>query len=394
MEKSKQLQLQQECLSLSPNKTGQGATYVAPCQKGIVKMLSNIFTPQFTVSMVSLSLMLTMAICLVQFLYTPPLLRWLFNRAVRRCGLHNAQGEYPLLVSVKRDKEKAHGLILKVRNKGVSVPDFDRNIERLKASLNGSIYRIEYARNVSYILLWFLPQKYVRPALLTPDDSAVGKMGIRHLINLLVVGATGTGKTIVMKIILVKIIKFCNNAKLYILDFKQQDFRFLAGLPGYFGFDACIDGLLAVYAIFKDRQSHGITAKDPTIYLVIDEWASFILWLQSVDKKLAEQMLKILAELMMLGRGFYIIPIVGAQRPDATFFASSRDNFQACLALGNLSREGRKMVFPDEVVGTVTQCGKREGHLYIDGVGLEKICVANITDIGVLDTIIREAMSR
>lgn len=118
------------------------------------------------------------------------------------------------------------------------------------------------------------------------------------------------------------------------------------------------------------------------------------IWLQSVDKKLAEQMLKILAELMMLGRGFYIIPIVGAQRPDATFFASSRDNFQACLALGNLSREGRKMVFPDEVVGTVTQCGKREGHLYIDGVGLEKICVANITDIGVLDTIIREAMSR
>lgn len=365
-----------------------------PRQKGT--LMKSFTSPEFIIAMVALALALTAVVCFVQMFRVPPLLKRRFERAVRRCGLRNAQGEYPVLVGVKRDKEKAHGLILKVRNKGVSVPDFDRDIERLKASLNGSIYRIEYARNVSYILLWFLPQKYVRPALLTPDDEAIGKMSIRHLINFLVVGATGTGKTIVMKIILVKIIKFCNNANLYILDFKQQDFRFLAGLPGYFGFDACIDGLLAVYAIFKDRQSHGITAKDPTIYLVIDEWASFILWLQSVDKKLAEQMLKILAELMMLGRGFYIIPIVGAQRPDATFFASSRDNFQACLALGNLSREGRRMVFPDEVSGTITQCSKREGHLYIDGdgVGLEKIRIADITDMDALDTTIREAMSR
>lgn len=52
------------------------------------------------------------------------------------------------------------------------------------------------------------------------------------------------------------------------------------------------------------------------------------------------------------------------------------------------------MVFPDEVAGTITPCSKREGYLYMDGVGLEKIRVADIPDLAALDTTIREAMSR
>jgi len=40
------------------------------------------------------------------------------------------------------------------------------------------------------------------------------------------------------------------------------------------------------------------------------------------------------------------------------------------------------------------ECKKREGHLYIDGMGLEKVRIADIADIDALDAIIREAMSR
>lgn len=59
----------------------------------------------------------------------------------------------------------------------------------------GIIYCMEYSRNTNFTLLFFLPQKYVRPVLLTPDDEAVGRMDITHFINMLVIGATGTGKT-------------------------------------------------------------------------------------------------------------------------------------------------------------------------------------------------------
>lgn len=351
--------------------------------------MKSFTSPEFIIAMVALALVFTAVVCFVQMFRVPPLLKRRFDRAVRRCGLRNAQGEYPVLVGVKRDREKAHGLILKVRNKGVAVPDFDRQYDRLKTSLNGIIYCMEYSRNTNFTLLFFLPQKYVRPVLLTPDDEAVGRMDITHFINMLVIGATGTGKTVAIKILMAKILKSIPNAKLWLLDFKKFDFRDFAGLPRYYGFSDCVQGLKDFYAAFKRQQELGI-AGEPN-YLIIDEWGSFI---ASLDKKEAEEMKRLLAELLMLGRAYQFFPIVGIQRPDASYFSSARDNFQCCLALGNLSREGRRMVFPDEVAGTITQCNKREGHLYIDGVGLEKICVANITDIGVLDAIIREAMSR
>lgn len=52
------------------------------------------------------------------------------------------------------------------------------------------------------------------------------------------------------------------------------------------------------------------------------------------------------------------------------------------------------MVFPDSVKGQITMCKQREGHLYIDGVGLEKIRIEHIPDIDALDASIREAMNR
>lgn len=105
-------------------------------------------------------------------------------------------------------------------------------------------------------------------------------------------------------------------------------------------------------------------------------------------------MKRLLSELLMLGRAYQFFPIVGIQRPDASYFSSARDNFQCCLALGNLSPEGRRMVFPDSTAGRIMECKKREGHLYIDGMGLEKVRIADIADIDALDAIIREAMSR
>ena len=96
----------------------------------------------------------------------------------------------------------------------------------------------------------------------------------------------------------------------------------------------------------------------------------------------------------MLGRAYRFFPIVGIQRPDAAYFAGARDNFQCCLALGNLSREGRRMLFPDDFAESITQCNKREGHLYIDGVGIEKIRIAEVQSMDALDEAIQEAMSR
>lgn len=52
------------------------------------------------------------------------------------------------------------------------------------------------------------------------------------------------------------------------------------------------------------------------------------------------------------------------------------------------------MVFPDSVAGRLVECRTREGHLYIDGKGLEKMRVADVPDMEALDSAIREAMNR
>ena len=52
----------------------------------------------FTFYAVALALTLTVVICFIQVIRTPPILRRRFDRAVRRCDLHNAQNEYPVLI--------------------------------------------------------------------------------------------------------------------------------------------------------------------------------------------------------------------------------------------------------------------------------------------------------
>ena len=52
------------------------------------------------------------------------------------------------------------------------------------------------------------------------------------------------------------------------------------------------------------------------------------------------------------------------------------------------------MLFPDEFAESITPCSKREGHLYIDGDGIEKIRIAEVQSMDALDEAIQEAMSR
>lgn len=337
-----------------------------PAQKGnSMKELIAFFRTfgmQFTFVSVALALITTVCVCLVQLFHCPPLLKRRFARSMRQAGFRNAQGQYPVLIGTKRDRNKKHGIILTVKNMGVSVPDFDRRIDRLQVSLNGIVYCMEYGRKTIYSRLYFLPQKYVRSVIFSPNDNAIGAMSLQNLINLLVIGATGTGKTVAIKILLAKISKFQPNAKIWILDFKQFDFQGFAGLSHYYGYTDCVQGLNDYYEAFKQQQETSESA-EPN-YLIIDEWGSFIM---SLEKKEAELLKGKLAELLMLGRAYQFFPIVGIQRPDASYFSSARDNFQ---------------------------CSKREGHLYIDGIGVEKIRIADITDMGALDAAIQEAMSR
>lgn len=335
-----------------------------------------------------LTLLLFGAVCIWNELYRPWLITCRVNNAFETAGLCNGLGVYPTLQSVSPDKSRTHGQILHIKSVGLSVLDFGARVHRLESSLGGKIYCMVPGHRFT-IDVYFLPQKYVRLSVFSPNDNAIGAIGIEQLINMLIVGPTGTGKSVAIKIILSKILTYRPDSTIWLLDFKKFDFHKFSSIPHYYGYTDSLQGLRDFYSAFKVTQEKGV-AGEPQ-YLIIDEWGSFI---TSLDKKEAEQAKRILAELLMLGRAYQFIPIIGIQRPDASYFQGSRDNFHVCLALGNLSPEGQRMVFPDSVKEKITMCTQREGHLYIDGIGLEKIRIEDIADMDALDTSIWEAMSR
>ncbi len=318
--------------------------------------------------------------------------RWRIHKGFVKCGFHNANQEYPILLSMRKGKEKPYEVLYRFKSCGLSLPEWDKHLADLEAVLNAKICYFDYGKKSDKtVLVHAVPRKHFKPTLISSSDNAFGSASVESLINLLVVGATGTGKTVAIKVLLHKIAAHVPNAAFTILDFKQQDFAEFAGLPGYYGYADCVQGLEDYYASFKAQQAAG-KAGAPH-YLVIDEWGAFIL--SQETKQQAEKLKTELAELLMLGRSYNHRVICGLQRGDNSHFVSgARDQFRAVLALGNLSKEQKQMLFPEEKERMTARNGQGEGYLLIDGKEIERIKIEKVRDFRALDENIRQAMSR
>lgn len=211
----------------------------------------------------------------------------------------------------------------------------------------------------------------------------------RRCPHMLIVGATGTGKTYAVKLILGRISKCIPDAEITICDYKYDDFRFLDGLPRYYHFDGCVRGINEFYEAFQARQRGDDTERSFRL-LVFDEWASFV---SMQEKKEAEESKRKLATLLMLGRSFNIHVLVSQQRADAAYFSTARDNFSIIIALGNLSRESRDMFFAGfkDEMKAVQRLG--EGYLLANGAVLKHIQVPRINDESKLEMAIRQMVT-
>ena len=326
---------------------------------------------------------------LTKILHCPPYLKRRFAKAVNREAL-KAKGtnEYPFLIATRTDMNKKHGKILIVKNVGRTPDDFDKELGHLERTLEGKIYCIEDDTKTTKTLIYFLPNRHIKPTIITPNDDAIGEISIRDLINGLVVGATGTGKTVLMKILLAKLTKF-RNGKFWILDYKQMDFNFLSDCPRYFpDTDGCVQGFNDYYEAF-DKQRKLRKPSPVPCYLIIDEWGSLI---KALDNRTGDLLIKKLNVLLSAGRGVGYIPIIGLQRADAEYFGKARDNFFCRIGLGNLSSQGKKMIADDLKVFHNKRLKKREGYLVAEGIEIQKIEVDTIENLGALDNEIRKAL--
>lgn len=317
-----------------------------------------------------------------------PLGKGKFDRDVRKIGLHNSLLEYPTLISVKKDRNKNNGIILTILNKGISIIDFDTKTAALETALNIRISAIDFGKTTKTIRIFAVPFKYAQPTVITTASTDI----IRKMINLLVVGRTGSGKSYALLTILGIFAKI-PDIRIMICDYKKSSFSQFEKAKNFYGYEDVSEGIKIFYKEFSERlQANDAERNKKICILLIDEYGAFI---SSQEKKQAELFKTMVANLLFMGRSLGMVLLIGLQRADSEYFkAGCREQFSSILALGNLSKEQKSMLFYDYKDKLNRNNGLGEGYLLIDGKGVGPVKIAPITDFDTLNKSITAAMNR
>jgi energy-coupling factor transporter ATP-binding protein EcfA2 len=342
--------------------------------------------------MVFLSLVLSGFACFFQLLRCPFFIKYRFQKAFKRIGLQNSLHEYPFLISVHKDTRKAHGRIYQIKNMGISPVDFDTKVEKLETNLGLKIYEITYGKKTSTTLLYAIPRKHAKPTIISLYDVALAK-DLCGLPNLLCVGKTGSGKSYALSVLLGIYAKYIPNISITICDYKKSSFAHFEDTPNFFGYDAVPDGIRTFYQEFSERLAANDEERNKHIQvLLLDEYGALI---GAQDKKVAEELKTMVANMLFMSRSLGLKILVGVQRADSEHFKSgSRDQFRSILGLGNLSREQINMILSEYREKIKERNGLGEGYLLIDGKDIERVKVAPIKNFDDLNDTIRQAMCR
>lgn len=349
--------------------------------------LKNFTYGELVFRLLIISLALTVTACFVDFLRRPWHIARRVSRTLKRWEIKNKLGEYPVLKRVRRSPYRRHELMLDLDGKGLDLIDFDQNREHWRAGLNGKI-RMEYGTRDNIIRLYLLPRRYVKPLPISVETAQLCREP-----NMLVVGKTGSGKSYALSVILGIYVHFIPDVTIVVCDYKMSSFAHFSDTRNFYGYEDVPKGIKVVYQEFTERLAANDEARNKRIIvLLVDEYGALI---SSHDKKAAEELKTMIANMLFMGRSLGIRVLIGVQRADAEYFKSgARDQFRAILALGNISKEQKQMLFTEYKDNMDERNGIGEGYLLIDGQDIERIKVEPAKDMDCLNANVREAMSR
>lgn len=211
----------------------------------------------------------------------------------------------------------------------------------------------------------------------------------------LITGSSGSGKSQALLFICGRMIqKFYEQKKdmdFRLCDFKGSvDYQFLEEIsyPKYYSGLECYSGIMEFYKDFSESRTQKGTSKKKHHFLIIDEYQACVTYYTLKDKqektKYSSEILSAISEILMLGRntpsGVWHIWVV-TQVASATLFANgTRENFMVTLALGNLSKEQKGMIFPGQEIPN-RRFKPGEGMLLADGFEIKEIIFPLIQDV-------------
>lgn len=204
----------------------------------------------------------------------------------------------------------------------------------------------------------------------------------------LCVGQSGSGKSYCCNYLLAKLY-LATQCELYYLDYKGDiDNDYLVGAKRFYRYSECHEGLTAVYDRFIQRQN----GTDHTRHVIAIFWDEYSSYCNAGDKKIIEEDKKKLGILVSMGRSFKVHCIIAQQTGHASYFNQFRDNFSLCIGMGNLSDEGRKMLFPDFAKDLPPNRSRGTGFLSFNGLKPLPFVVPKIRNRLLVQDAIRKAV--
>lgn len=228
--------------------------------------------------------------------------------------------------------------------------------------------------------------------VITPNNEALANK-LCDLPNLLCVGKTGSGKSYALSVLLGIYAGYVPAVSITVCDYKKSSFAQFEDTLNFYGYEDVPDGIRAFYKEFSERLAANDEERNKIVrVLLIDEYGALI---GAQDKKAAEELKTMVANMLFMGRSLNMRVVIGVQRADSEHFkAGARDQFKAILALSDLSKEQKQMLFADYKDKMNEHCGLGEGYILIDGQDIERVKIAPIKDFQALNDTIRAAMCR
>jgi len=185
--------------------------------------------------------------------------------------------------------------------------------------------------------------------------------------NLMVVGAPGTGKTVLEHSVLVSVAQF--GWPVWILDGKAIEFLGFRAWPNVQVVASRVEEQVALITRAHEVMEHryqlivnGRASEDDfePLMLFIDEWSDFranlLAWYTTAKGKgmpVKPAVLERVASIARKGRSARVHLLFATQRPDAEYFGGDmRDNFRMRISMGRLSAQGAMMMWMDPNTGT------------------------------------------
>lgn len=269
---------------------------------------------------------------------------------LRRAGVVNHAGEAPLLASRYKEKDNTRVTVLEFESGGLARSEWEDKRAQIETALNVHVAKITDGKNKRRVLLYTIPADYTLPSVLpwkdrylSPDsftlvlgESLTGPVliNLAHIPHILLGGSTGSGKSVLLKLLLMECIK--KGAVVCVADFKGGvDFPEVWHRRCQMCFDE--DGLFnmldMLVSVIESRKilfrGAGCANLDEYVKTTGDLQPRYIFGCDEVaevldkngltkaKKELATQIESKLAVIARQGRAFGVHLILATQRPDA-----------------------------------------------------------------------------